>query len=46
MRTIGLVPYRFDTMQQTKVHNNNNTQKMKAGLNFSFATSIHNFAPK
>ena len=45
-------PNRFDTMQPTRVHKNNNsqkmnvfTQKMKAGLNFSFAASIYNFAP-
>ena len=32
MRTIGLVPYRFDTMQQTKVHKNNNSQKMNVAI--------------
>ena len=52
VRTIGLDPNRFDTMQQTRVHKNNNSQKMnvfkqkmEAGLNFSFAASAHNFAP-
>ena len=53
VRTIGLDLNRFDTMQQTRVHKNNNSQKMnvfkqkmEAGLNFSFAASAHNFAPK
>ena len=28
VRTIGLDPNRFDTMQQTRVQKNNNSQKM------------------